>query len=81
MKDHDTIIKWVGLGLTRHEPDTLTRIDTPSYYADSGAFMNLTFINGNPMQVWVEYDGVKKQLNVTLAPIDVGKPKFPLLSL
>ena len=29
----------------------------------------------------MEYDGVKKQLNVTLAPIDVGKPKFPLLSL
>ncbi|XP_023919315.1 L-type lectin-domain containing receptor kinase IV.1 [Quercus suber] len=51
------------------------------YYADSGAFMNLTLISGNPMQVWVEYDGVKKQLNVTLAPIDVGKPKFPLLSL
>ncbi|KAM4090886.1 hypothetical protein ACJW30_09G096600 [Castanea mollissima] len=51
------------------------------YYADSGAFMNLTLISGNPMQVWVEYDGVKKQLNVTLAPIGVGKPKFPLLSL
>nr|XP_023875361.1 L-type lectin-domain containing receptor kinase IV.1-like [Quercus suber] len=51
------------------------------YYADSGAFMNLTLISGNPMQVWVEYDGVKKQLNVTLAPIDVGKPKLPLLSL
>ncbi|KAK4582067.1 hypothetical protein RGQ29_025296 [Quercus rubra] len=51
------------------------------YYADSGAFMNLTLFSGNPMQVWVEYDGVKKQLNVTLAPIDVGKPKFPLLSL
>ena len=40
LKDHDTIIKWVGLGLshlveyptlTRHEPDTLTRIDTPTF--------------------------------------------------
>ncbi|KAK9986394.1 hypothetical protein SO802_031345 [Lithocarpus litseifolius] len=51
------------------------------YCADSGAFINLNLISGNPMQVWVEYDGVKKQLNVTLAPIDVGKPKFPLLSL
>ncbi|XP_030925458.1 L-type lectin-domain containing receptor kinase IV.1-like [Quercus lobata] len=51
------------------------------YYADSGAFMNLTLFSGSPMQVWVEYDGVKKQLNVTLAPIDVGKPKIPLLSL
>ena len=33
------------------------------------------------MQVWVECDGVKKQINVTLAPINVDKPKIPLLSL
>jgi hypothetical protein len=33
------------------------------------------------MQVWVEYDGVKKKIEVTVAPINVGKPKTPLLSL
>ncbi|XP_030924332.1 L-type lectin-domain containing receptor kinase IV.1-like isoform X1 [Quercus lobata] len=51
------------------------------YYANSGGFMNLTLISGHPMQVWVEYDGVKKQISVTLAPINVDKPKIPLLSL
>ncbi|XP_050244285.1 L-type lectin-domain containing receptor kinase IV.1 isoform X14 [Quercus robur] len=51
------------------------------YHANSGGFMNLTLISGHPMQVWVEYDGVKKQINVTLAPINVDKPKIPLLSL
>jgi serine/threonine protein kinase len=33
------------------------------------------------MQVWVEYDGVEKKIEVTMAPINVGKPKTPLLSL
>ncbi|XP_065618054.1 L-type lectin-domain containing receptor kinase IV.1 [Quercus suber] len=68
----------VGVDINSLESATST---SAGYYADSGAFMNLTLISGNPMQVWVEYDGVKKQLNVTLAPINVGKPKFPLLSL
>ncbi|XP_030925353.1 L-type lectin-domain containing receptor kinase IV.1-like [Quercus lobata] len=68
----------VGVDINSLKSATST---SAGYYADSGAFMNLTLISGNPMQVWVEYDGVKKQLNVTLAPIDVGKPKFPLLSL
>ncbi|XP_061349736.1 L-type lectin-domain containing receptor kinase IV.1-like isoform X2 [Gastrolobium bilobum] len=36
---------------------------------------------GIAMQVWVEYDGVKKQIDVTLAPINIGKPERPLLSL
>ncbi|KAI5429819.1 variant 3, L-type lectin-domain containing receptor kinase IV.1 [Lathyrus oleraceus] len=30
--------------------------------------------------VWIEYDGEKKKIDVTLAPIDVVKPKQPLLS-
>ena len=68
----------VGVDINSLESATST---LAGYYADSGAFMNLTLISENPMQVWVEYDGVKKQLDVTLAPIDVGKPKFSLLSL
>ncbi|XP_056170520.1 L-type lectin-domain containing receptor kinase IV.1-like [Syzygium oleosum] len=51
------------------------------YYADGGKFKNLTLISGKAMQVWVDYDGTEKQINVTLAPINVRKPKTPLLSL
>ncbi|KAL1321553.1 hypothetical protein AAHE18_14G135500 [Arachis hypogaea] len=50
------------------------------YYSNSG-FKNLSLISGYPMQVWVEYDGVKKQIDVTLAPTNVEKPQKPLLSL
>ncbi|XP_010262573.1 PREDICTED: L-type lectin-domain containing receptor kinase IV.2-like [Nelumbo nucifera] len=52
-----------------------------SYATDhSGGVNNLTLMSGKPIQVWVEYSGLNKQLNVTLAPIDVTKPDIPLLS-
>ncbi|KAA8517250.1 hypothetical protein F0562_017498 [Nyssa sinensis] len=52
------------------------------YYTDeNGGFKDLSLISGDPMQVWVEYDGTKKQLNVTLSPVTIPKPHIPLLSL
>ncbi|KAA8518931.1 hypothetical protein F0562_016295 [Nyssa sinensis] len=53
------------------------------YFANNGGqFQNLTLISGKAMRVWVEYNGVDKQMNVTLAPINiVSKPNNPLLSL
>jgi len=55
---------------------------TPAgYYDDNGQLKNLTLFSGYPMQVWIEYDGEKKKIDVTLAPINVVKPKQPLLSL
>uniref|UniRef100_A0A1U8AJ90 non-specific serine/threonine protein kinase n=1 Tax=Nelumbo nucifera TaxID=4432 RepID=A0A1U8AJ90_NELNU len=41
---------------------------------------NLSLVSGKPIQVWIEYNGVEGQMNVTLAPIDVPKPHIPLLS-
>ncbi|BFG36257.1 hypothetical protein CerSpe_225310 [Prunus speciosa] len=56
---------------------------TPAGYhaLNNGGFRNLTLISGQPMQLWVEYDGIQKQINVTLGPINVDKPHIPLLSL
>ncbi|THF98511.1 L-type lectin-domain containing receptor kinase V.9-like [Camellia sinensis] len=48
---------------------------------ENDTFKDLNLKSGDPMQVWVEYNGVDKQLNVTLAPISVPKPDLPLLSL
>ncbi|CAL4990496.1 unnamed protein product [Urochloa decumbens] len=51
------------------------------FYEDGGgAFRSLT-LNGNKgTQLWVDYDEGTTQINVTLAPIHVGKPSRPLLS-
>ncbi|XP_056170786.1 L-type lectin-domain containing receptor kinase IV.1-like [Syzygium oleosum] len=51
------------------------------YHADGGVFKNLTLISGKAIQVWVDYDGTEKRIDVTLAPINVQKPQTPLLSL
>ncbi|XP_042498966.1 L-type lectin-domain containing receptor kinase IV.2-like [Macadamia integrifolia] len=53
-----------------------------SYFSDQeNRRIDLNLFGGQPMQLWVEYDGIEKQLNVTLAPINVPKPTIPLLSL
>ena len=52
-----------------------------AYYDDSsGEFKNLTLISGQPMQLWVDFNGEDMQLNVTLSPIRTPKPSRPLLS-
>ncbi|XP_052174555.1 L-type lectin-domain containing receptor kinase IV.1-like [Diospyros lotus] len=55
---------------------------TASYYVEkTHRFQNLSLISGKAMQVWVEYDGSEKTMEVTIAPIGVEKPSKPLLSL
>ncbi|CAN6293410.1 unnamed protein product [Urochloa humidicola] len=51
------------------------------YYADDGAFRNLSLYSGDAMQVWVDYDGRAAALNVTLAPAGAPRPKRPLISV
>ncbi|KAH7673634.1 Non-specific serine/threonine protein kinase protein [Dioscorea alata] len=52
------------------------------YFDDrNGEFHNLSLVSGEPMQVWVDYDGGEMKLNVTLSPIQIPKPKRPLLSM
>ncbi|EFH44930.1 predicted protein [Arabidopsis lyrata subsp. lyrata] len=51
------------------------------YYEDDGTFKDITLVNRKQIQAWIEYDSSRKQLDVTLHPINVPKPKIPLLSL
>ncbi|KAF2303191.1 hypothetical protein GH714_014450 [Hevea brasiliensis] len=52
------------------------------YFEDAtGEFQNLSMVSGERIQAWVEYDATVNQLNVTLAPIHLSKPRLPLLSL
>ena len=54
---------------------------TAGYYEDSsGLFKELILMSGQPMQVWIDYNSKEMQLNVTLSPIQMPKPKRPLLS-
>ncbi|KAG6697434.1 hypothetical protein I3842_09G198600 [Carya illinoinensis] len=69
----------VGIDINGLKSETFAPV---GYFVDNnGAFKNMSLISGHQMQVWMDYDGVEKQINVTLAPINVNKPKIPLLSL
>ncbi|KAG9454592.1 hypothetical protein H6P81_007496 [Aristolochia fimbriata] len=52
------------------------------YYHDDngGRFQNITLRDGKGLQVWVEYSGARRVLNVTIAPVKTKKPSRPLLS-
>ncbi|XP_027118652.1 L-type lectin-domain containing receptor kinase IV.1-like [Coffea arabica] len=60
-----------------------SKVSQPASYQanNKNSFDNLTLSSGQQMQLWVEYDGVDRRINVTLAPIVAAKPNTPLLSL
>ncbi|XP_037481285.1 L-type lectin-domain containing receptor kinase SIT2-like [Triticum dicoccoides] len=60
----------------------ISRQASPSgyYNNENGAFQELRLNSRRPMQVWVDYDAQSSRLNVTLAPVQVPKPRNPLLS-
>ncbi|KAG5554051.1 hypothetical protein RHGRI_011801 [Rhododendron griersonianum] len=58
-----------------------SNVSEPAGYNSNGKFQNLTLISGKAMQVWVEYDGGKKEMNVAIAPVHLPKPSTPLLTL
>ncbi|XP_062230842.1 L-type lectin-domain containing receptor kinase SIT2-like [Phragmites australis] len=51
------------------------------YYDDmSGSFHNLSLHSGAAMQVWVDYSGEAKQINVSMASLGMEKPARSLIS-
>lgn len=61
----------------------LTSNDSASaayYDAEGQANRSLTLTSRQAMQVWIDYDGDERLMNVTLAPLQYPKPDRPLLS-
>ncbi|XP_027158013.1 L-type lectin-domain containing receptor kinase IV.1-like [Coffea eugenioides] len=51
------------------------------YQASNGSDLDISLTSGQPIQIWVEYNGLDKQIDVTLAPLSQGKPNASLLTL
>ncbi|XP_047335400.1 L-type lectin-domain containing receptor kinase IV.1-like [Impatiens glandulifera] len=56
-------------------------VSEPAGYYSGTNFSSLQLISGEPMRVWIDYDGGIKRMTVTMAPIEMKKPSRPLLSL
>jgi serine/threonine protein kinase len=54
------------------------------YGVDSGPttskFTNVSLVSGDPLQVWIDYDGASTRLEVTVSPAGVPRPAVPLVS-
>ncbi|KAL7247421.1 hypothetical protein ACSBR2_002356 [Camellia fascicularis] len=54
---------------------------TATYYSSSERTnKSLDLISGDPIQIWIDYDGVQNLLQVTIAPTRSPKPDRPLIS-
>lgn len=49
---------------------------------DENDHKNTTIIlkSGDPLQAWIDYDGLQKLQNVSLSPLGIGRPTRPLIS-
>ncbi|OEL17483.1 L-type lectin-domain containing receptor kinase IV.2 [Dichanthelium oligosanthes] len=55
--------------------------DDAGYYEDgTGAFRNMSLLNRTAAKVWVDFDARTSLVNVTMAPLELPKPRKPLLS-
>ncbi|KAL2229570.1 probable L-type lectin-domain containing receptor kinase VI.1 [Sesamum indicum] len=59
-----------------------TASDSATYYVDGthNRKEEVWLEKEGPIQAWIDYDGVKKVVNVTICPLRVAKPVRPLLS-
>ncbi|KAL8215934.1 hypothetical protein R6Q57_022771 [Mikania cordata] len=50
------------------------------YYNSSGSFVPLVMRNGQNIHAWIEFDGSRSEINVTIAPAGMSRPITPLLA-
>lgn len=72
------------VGVNRNGMNSI-HTEPAAYYEDGSESekedMNLESEDGDPICAWIEYDGTKKQLDVTIVPLSLGKkPIKPLIS-
>ncbi|KAJ0920191.1 putative protein kinase RLK-Pelle-L-LEC family [Helianthus annuus] len=50
------------------------------YFNSNGSFVPVEMRNGQNVHVWIEFDGSRSEINVTIAPVGVSRPIRPLLT-
>nr|TKR98392.1 lectin protein kinase [Populus alba] len=79
-KSTDSVGNHVGININSVD----SKAGKPAAYNDDvnrlDSSEELMLDSGKPIQAWVEYNGVTKRINVTIAPMDHDKPIQPLIS-
>jgi len=67
----------IGIDLNNIESKTQT---PAGYYNSTGSFVPLQMNTGENIRAWIEFDGERLEINVTVAPSGVSKPLKPTLT-
>ncbi|KAJ4753219.1 Concanavalin A-like lectin protein kinase family protein [Rhynchospora pubera] len=51
-----------------------------AYYSTQTSKVDFQLESGQPMQAWIDYNGINKMLNITVAPLQIPKPSHALIS-
>ncbi|KAI3673550.1 hypothetical protein L6452_39673 [Arctium lappa] len=74
---NDTDGNHVGIDLNNIESEVPVGA---GYYNSNGSFNPVSMRNGQNVHAWIEFDGSRSEINVTIAPAGVSRPIRPLLS-
>ncbi|KAL7601576.1 hypothetical protein Lser_V15G21406 [Lactuca serriola] len=67
----------VGIDLNNIESEVKV---SAGYYNSTGNFISVDMRNGQNIHAWIEFDGSRTEINVTIAPAGMSKPITPLLT-
>lgn len=73
---NDTNSNHVGIDLNNVESAVSV---TAGYYNSTGTLFPVDMRNGQNLHVWIEFDGSRSEINVTIAPAGMSRPIRPLL--
>lgn len=76
-EDTDTEGDMVGININGI---TSNASEPAAYYEDGHNKEQITLESKRAIQAWIEYDGVKHLMNVTITPVERAKPSRPLIS-
>ncbi|CAL4990497.1 unnamed protein product [Urochloa decumbens] len=68
------------IGIDINSLTSLNSYPAGFFHDQNGTFKNLTLSSQEAMQVWVDYEREKTQIDVTLAPLGMVKPRKPTVS-
>lgn len=67
------------VGIDLNNIDSVESISA-GYYNSTGSFIPVDMRNGQNVHAWIEFDGSRSEINVTIAPAGMSRPIRPLLT-
>ncbi|XP_076903235.1 L-type lectin-domain containing receptor kinase S.1-like [Bidens hawaiensis] len=67
------------VGIDLNSPESEVYVDA-GYYNSTGSFIPINMRSGQNIHAWIEFNGPRSEINVTIAPAGMSRPVRPLLT-